>query len=86
MTASDPFGRTIDLKALADGRGLQNGLPERVSLALTSADFEADEIVRFDLLGALGISRGLSSTDDDQAFAHHIRDGRSNDQLLAAVV
>lgn len=86
VLADDPFGRTIDLASLADGAGLQNGLPERVTLALKPDDFGPDERIGFDILGPVSLARGQSRVDDIAAFAKLLRDQRSRPALIGALV
>jgi hypothetical protein len=86
MAATGPFGRTLDLRQLAEGLGLGHGLPERVTRPFGPLDFRSDEVVRFTPLGAVSIARGNTAADTTAAFAALLAAGYPPSRLQAALL
>jgi len=77
-----PLGRAVHLGRFADGE-LRSGAPVRVAMAFSGADFNQDEVVRFDVLGPVTVARGQHHSEDHAAFARALRGRRTDQQLLA---
>jgi hypothetical protein len=84
----DPFGRTIDLQYFAQHAQLHDGAPERITLPFTARDFDPADVIRFDVLGKLGVpaAPGGPCNDDTAAFSLTLRGVRTNAQLLSNLV
>jgi len=84
----DPYGRTVDLKYFAEDLNLCDGVPERVALPFNSANCEAGDVITFDILDKLNISRGKPTPpdthcrDDTAAFSTAIRGNQTDTGLV----
>lgn len=85
VSNDDPWGRTIDLSPLAHEMVLQDGARERLTQPFRQSDITPDNVILFDPLGKVTIPRGNTQTDDDEAFAKAISDGRTTADLLAII-
>lgn len=92
VRSDDPFGRTIDLQYFAQHAELRDGAPERVTLPFTARDFDPADVIRFDVLGKLEITRGQPTApggpciDDTAAFSLSLRGTRTNADLVSNLI